>query len=135
MSDEIIKVIDELGKRFGIVIDWSNENVLPYIQELARRFIIYRTAMGIMAIVISVILIVIFGIGMKKLLEWRKSEKFSENIWDDDLFIFFLAMIGCVIGICIAAGVIIGNTSGIIKNLIMPELTILEYIKPMIGGN
>ena len=31
MSDEIIKVIDELGKRFGIVIDWSSENVLPYI--------------------------------------------------------------------------------------------------------
>ena len=135
MSDEIIKVIDELGKRFGIVIDWSNENVLPYLQVLSHIFIIYRTAMGIMTIVISVILIVIFGIGMKKLLEWRKSEKFSENIWDDDLFIFFLAMIGCVIGICIAAGVIIGNTAGIIQNLTIPELTILEYIKPMIGGN
>ena len=135
MSDEIIKVIDELGKRFGIVIDWSNENVLPYLQELAHRFIIYRTAMGIMAIVISVILIIIFGIGMKKLLEWRKSEKFSENTWDDDLFIFFLAMIGCIIGICIAAGIIIGNTAGIIQNLTIPELTILEYIKPMVGGN
>ena len=135
MSDEIIKVIDELGKRFGIVIDWSNENVLPYLQELAHRFIIYRTAMGIMAIVISVILIIIFGIGMKKLLEWRKSEKFSENTWDDDLFIFFLAMIGCIIGICIAAGIIIGNTAGIIQNLTIPELTILNYIKPMIGGN
>lgn len=135
MSDEIIKVIDELGKRFGIVIDWSNENVLPYLQELAHRFIIYKTAIGIMTIVISVILIIIFGIGMKKLLEWRKSEKFSENTWDDDLFIFLLAMIGCVIGICIAAGVIIGNTAGIIQNLTIPELTILEYIKPMVGGN
>ena len=135
MSDEIIKVIDELGKRFGIVIDWSSENVLPYIQELARRFIIYKTAMGIMTIVISVILIIIFGIGVKKLLEWRKSEKFSINRYDDDLFIFVLAMTGCIMGICIAAGVIIGNTSGIIKNLIMPELTILEYIKAMIGGN
>ena len=135
MSDEIIKVIDELGKRFGIVIDWSNENVLPYLQELARRFIIYKTAMGIMTIVISVILIIIFGIGVKKLLEWRKSEKFSINRYDDYDFIFVLAMTGCIMGICIAAGIIIGNTSGIIKNLIMPELTILEYIKPMIGGN
>lgn len=135
MSDEIIKVIDELGKRFGIVIDWSNENVLPYLQELAHRFIIYKTAIGIMTIVISVISIIIFGICMKKLLEWRKSEKFSENTWDDDLFIFILAMIGCVIAICIAAGVIIGNTAGIIQNLTIPELTILEYIKPMIGGN
>lgn len=42
MSEEIIKVIDELGKRFGIVIDWSNQNIIPYLQELLKRFICYR---------------------------------------------------------------------------------------------
>lgn len=29
MSENIIKVLDELGKRFGIAIDWSSENVTP----------------------------------------------------------------------------------------------------------
>lgn len=28
MSDEVIKVIDALAERFGIVIDWSSENVI-----------------------------------------------------------------------------------------------------------
>ena len=34
MSDEVIKVIDALAERFGIVIDWSSENVIPYLQQL-----------------------------------------------------------------------------------------------------
>lgn len=32
MSEEIIKVIDELGKRFGIVIDWSS----PYWNRICN---------------------------------------------------------------------------------------------------
>ena len=39
MSENIIKVLDELGKRFGIAIDWSSENVTPYLQSLMSRFI------------------------------------------------------------------------------------------------
>lgn len=31
MSDEIIKILDDLGQRFGVVIDWSSENVMPYL--------------------------------------------------------------------------------------------------------
>ena len=39
MSEEIIKVLDELGKRFGIALDWSNQNIMPYLQELLKSFI------------------------------------------------------------------------------------------------
>lgn len=31
MSQEIINVLDNLGEKFGIAIDWSNENILPYL--------------------------------------------------------------------------------------------------------
>lgn len=42
MSEEIIKVIDELGKRFGIVIDWSNQNIIPYLQELLKGLYVIK---------------------------------------------------------------------------------------------
>ena len=32
MSDEIIKVLDDLSDRVGITIDWTSQNVLPYLQ-------------------------------------------------------------------------------------------------------
>ena len=37
-SDEFIKVIDALGKKIGIVIDWTSENIMPYIVDLFERW-------------------------------------------------------------------------------------------------
>lgn len=34
MSNEIIKVLDDLSERLGIAIDWSSQNVMPYLQDL-----------------------------------------------------------------------------------------------------
>lgn len=32
MSVEVIKVLDALVEKFGIAIDWTSANVLPYLQ-------------------------------------------------------------------------------------------------------
>lgn len=48
MSDEIIKILDDLGQRFGIAIDWSSQNVMPYLQDLISRYIKYETMTSIM---------------------------------------------------------------------------------------
>ena len=37
-SQEIINVLDYLCNKFGIAIDWTSENVIPYIEELCERF-------------------------------------------------------------------------------------------------
>ena len=33
MGDEIIKVINDLCGKFGIAIDWTSSNVIPYLEE------------------------------------------------------------------------------------------------------
>ena len=69
MSDEIIKLLDDLGQRFGIAIDWSSENVLPYLQDLVRRFTTYEIAMSIMWLTIGMIFLlagIIFSIKIVK---------------------------------------------------------------------
>lgn len=129
MSEEIIKVIDELGKRFGIVIDWSNQNIIPYLQELLKRFICYQNITACVWIIIS-IAITISGVVMIKFLnKWRKSDNYNERYCSDDEF---LATLGYILSICIIAlgiGLIIGNILGIVKNICMPEMVVYEYIK------
>lgn len=129
MSEEIIKVLDELGKRFGIVIDWSNQNIIPYLQELLKRFICYRNITACVWIIIS-IAITISGVVMIRFLnKWRKSDNYDKDYYiDDDM----LAGMGYIFSICIIAvgiGLIIGNTFGIVKNICMPEMVVYEYIK------
>ena len=42
ISDEIIKVLDALCDKFGIAVDWSSENVLPYIETLMDKCVTYE---------------------------------------------------------------------------------------------
>lgn len=34
MNEEIIKILDYIGSKFGVAIDWTDKNVTPYLQEL-----------------------------------------------------------------------------------------------------
>lgn len=33
LSSEIINVLEFVGDKFGIAIDWTQANVMPYLQE------------------------------------------------------------------------------------------------------
>ena len=52
MSEEIIKTLEYIGGKLGIAIDWSSENVWPYVMDILGR---YRT----MSIVNKAILLVV----------------------------------------------------------------------------
>lgn len=125
MSEEIIKVLDELGKRFGIVIDWSNQNIIPYLQELLKRFICYRNITACVWIIISIAITISGVVMFRSLNEWRKSDDYDD--YNDDI----LALLGYIFSvstIALGIGLIIGNVFGIIKNVCMPEMAVYEYI-------
>ena len=125
MSEEIIKVLDELGKRFGIVIDWSNQYIIPYLQELFKRFICYRKITACVWIILSIAMTISGVVMFRSLHKWRKSDDYDDC--DDDM----LALLGYIFSVFITAlgiGLIFGNMFGIIKNVCMPEMAIYEYI-------
>ena len=41
-SSQFIEVLDALCEKFGIVIDWTSQNVMPYLTDLATRLISYE---------------------------------------------------------------------------------------------
>lgn len=129
MSEEIIKVIDELGKRFGIVIDWSNQNIMPYLQELLKRFICYQNITACIWIIISIVMTIV-GVAIFKFLnKWRKSDDYDSDFYCDDELLAALGYIFSISIIALGIGLIIGNTFGIVKNVCMPEMVVYEYIK------
>lgn len=40
VSEQIIQVLDAVCDKLGVVIDWSQKNVLPYAQDLMRRVVL-----------------------------------------------------------------------------------------------
>ena len=76
MSQEIIKVLDNLAQKFGIAIDWTSQNILPYLQDLMSRYISLQNAYAVTWIVISaIILIISFIIMFKSINKIKKDSK------------------------------------------------------------
>ena len=57
MSEKIIKILDHIGSKFGVAIDWTDKNVMPYLQELADKYINYELVTSI-----AIAVVCVFGI-------------------------------------------------------------------------
>ena len=74
-SSQFIEVLDALCEKFGIVIDWTSQNVMPYLTDLAARFISYEIWTSMAWIVI---LGVVFVVLWKLTKNARKDDSFDE---------------------------------------------------------
>lgn len=124
MSEEIIKILDDLGERFGIVIDWTSQNVLPYLQDLISRFIKYDIAINILLIILGIIFLIITIIAIRKIKKDSKEISYYELL-DEGMPQFLIICISIIIMLYTFST---GPTK-IIQDIYLPEKSIYEYIK------
>ena len=74
VSEQVIKVLDAVCDKFGIAIDWTSNNVIPYIQELGNKIITYDICNSIMWLVIGSAIPLTVAILIKKFLNKKKLE-------------------------------------------------------------
>jgi hypothetical protein len=129
MSEEVIKILDDLAQRFGIAINWADKNVVPYLQELFDKFInweIWTSVMyggiGLIFMIIGIILAVIAG---------RIHKKNNVNAGDAAFDYLICTGIPFVIG----ATCIFTQLYDIIECLTFPEKTLFDYVTYQMDNN
>ena len=134
-SEEIIKVIDELCKKFGVVIDWTSQNVLPYLQELAHRIAIYKITMSAIGVFIGLVFLVLEICLCKKVISeylyCQKNQKDTAQ-WDYDCGPegpALISMAGIGIAGIIALATLCCSVPELIKWVVVPELGLFEYLQ------
>ena len=133
ISEQVIKVLDAVCDKFGIAIDWTSNNVIPYIQQLGNKIIIYDICNSIIWLVVGCVMPLIVAILIKKFLNQKKLEaKESSNAYyyadgslDEGAWCCY-AMI--IILIIIAIILTASNIQDIIQDIAFPEKTIIEFI-------
>lgn len=131
MSDEIIKILDDLGQRFGIAIDWSSENVLPYLQDLMSRYVNYEVMTSVVWIVVALIVIIGLSISIPAINKHANKvlEEDYYSDWDFGKWVvicIFIIIIGCFV-ICIICQVF-----DIVICYTIPEKMIFEYLNSLV---
>lgn len=131
MSEEIIKVLDALSDKFGIVIDWTKDNVVPYVEELLIKLQHYLLVMDIVGFILSIAEIVLSVLVAKKLIKC-KGKSDIDDLSDCEfgfmimgIFVFIVMLIAGIAGLFV-------NGSNLIQFITFPELRILQYLQDLI---
>ena len=86
MSDVVVQALNQLASQFGVVVDWTSENVLPYLQDLMNRIISYKLCISCIWLVISLVCIIISSAILFHVAANLRNHKvsiFTETFFDD----------------------------------------------------
>lgn len=139
MGDEVIKVLNHLGDQFGVAIDWSSANVMPYLNDLMTRMIKYGIYINIYHIIYAIFItaifiivtIVLYKIACKMIL---RSEENEEHINSAKILstAFAISLVTTVIVVLIEIGNIKDCIADIIELNTVPEKYVIEIIQDKI---
>lgn len=124
VSSEIIEVLDYLGEKLGIAIDWTSDNVLPYLQTLVEKFIKWEISTSIVWIVIAVFVMV----GMIVLMNVKGVRDINEETYGMLWVPIIALIIVSFIVICV-------EIFDIIECSVFPEKALYDFIKIMLNQN
>ena len=128
MSDEIIKVIDALAEKFGLAVDWTSSNVVPYLNQLCGKYINYEIATSIVWMILGLLLFLV-GIVCYRIIYKNKDLGVDtyKHISDYSGRILLYA---CVIFIFIISIIVISTQIfDIITCVTFPEKIIIDELK------
>lgn len=127
-SSQFIEIFDHLCQKFGIVIDWTAQNVIPYITALCGRIANY--------LIFKNIILIFAFIGVFYLF-WRFSKPCcsKENKWDPDFHYcksmnisYILGWLGRGIGAAFTIGMSITALLTIVRCIYLPEFVIIDCL-------
>lgn len=125
VSNQIIEVLNALCDKFGLVIDWSSQNILPYMQELTTKIVNYEFWTSIAWILTFSFLAIIFFI-IGNILTHTSNFHWYEDSPKTSFALFCFIMGGIFLIIFIF--VLINQTFDIITCLTFPEKTVVNFI-------
>lgn len=127
MSEEVIKILDALAEKFGLAIDWTSANVLPYLQQLCGKYVTYEIATSVVWILIGICLLFVGKYSIEKAKQYWK--KYEEDTYSD--YDVITVMFGILAGCVIVGGIIVilCQTFDIVTCITFPEKIIIEELQ------
>ena len=118
VSDQIIEVLNNLCLRFGLAIDWTQDNIIPYFEELAAKYIAWECATSWMWIGVGAILVIVGLVFFVAYIHYKVADG-------------FMSCVGCVV-MLVGVSVIVCQVYDILTCNYFPEKKIVEYIQYLI---
>lgn len=122
-SENFINIMNAIGDKVGIAIDWTNKNVMPYMEKLSGRIVNYEMFTSIAWLVFAVVVLIVGIILLVKGFKYKNNPE--RPCYDDSYIPSILIGIVAVVTFVVMSIVQVGD---IITCLTLPEKTIISFI-------
>lgn len=136
MSEEVIKILDNLGEKFGVAIDWTSENIAPYLTKLHERAEKYLIVTSVIWFIMTLALFAASLFAIIKITKCvnRDSKIGTRTIWFDRFYDYssvFSVICRVAAGfIMVITAILIPFTiSRLIKSICIPEMMIIQMLE------
>lgn len=139
MNNKIIEVLDYLGEKIGIVVDWTAENIYPQVLNIMARYRAYEMICDAIWMLLGIgFCFGVYFIIKKSVLPARKrcEEEKVDNLWFEYYYSGPDASMGgsIIVVILITLAIILSVTfiyclQDLIKWAVIPEVQFYEIIK------
>ena len=129
MGEEIIKVLDALSEKLGIAIDYTSDNVIPYIQQLSEKLVNYELATSIMFVILNIIPVIVTLVLIKYIMKSVKNGTYTTKGSEFTVYEVATILAAVLSFLCIFFTInIIFEAIDIITCITFPEKIIFEYV-------
>ena len=129
MSEEIIKVLDALADKFGLAVDWTSANVVPYLEQLCGKYVNYEIATSVVWIMLWLLFFIVGIICYKIVYKHKDWGVTYYKTISDDYFKRGLIYFGVISIFVIASLMVITQIFDIVTCFTFPEKIIIEELK------
>ena len=132
VSSEIIEVLEYLCGKFGIAIDWTQGNILPYVQSLGENLIQYEISTSIFWIIFIAVITILIAIATVISFFTTKKDEFGNRMLGE----FFAVDFTCaIIFFIITCTVVAVQSIDILTAIHFPEKAILDIIETLTSAS
>lgn len=122
INEQLIPVINSIATGMGIVIDWTKETALPYVEDLFLKYLTYASFVHIFTMSTALVITILYFILSFKN---KAIKEFFNSFMDDGNFIRLLIGVALLI---ITIAIMIYNIYQLIILGSFPELYIYNHI-------
>ena len=136
ISNEIIAVLDDLTRRLGVAIDWTQDNIVPFAQELFGRIVMYRIILSGAALFAAIAWTAALSAYLlrsnkrSRLFEWEHLSYYEGHFVNGNARAV-IAIVLIAVSICLMVHALKVSLPAFIKCLTLPELVVLEFVRKL----
>lgn len=124
-SEQFKEVVEVICDKLGVAIDWTQENIIPYIMEVCKRYVTLNIVEEALFVLFGVIMVVVGAILARSL--YKGGMKVAET--DNDGFWFETTGYGGIEPTCSGIFGIIGAGVMLLVGIVCVPIGISELLK------